>query len=288
MMCSLFRTLTLQPSALSSNMDVSERRPDRKPPLDQRVMATWRGWIQTVTVEPTIFLAAVAGGLAGPTNLALWYRKVCLDSFNVTVCDELTNDTNSDAEDATQKMTSQWRFYETVCHIIPALVLTFVFGSWSDKVSRRIPLFLPMIGSLISSINYLLNVIFPGGPLWVLLIGQLVLGFFGGTMTGLMGAFSYLVDVCPKEQRTFRIGIVEAMLYLGAGASHFVSGIILDHTSYVFVYSTCIVMYALIIVYIAVRLRDDPLKVCDKYFDWFSLRLLYQSPDVNTESPPKV
>ena len=287
-MCSLFRAITLQPSRRSSNMDVSESWPDRKPPLGQRTVATWRAWLQMVTVEPTIFLASVAGGLAAPTNSALWYRKVCLASFNVSVCDQLTNETNCDAEEATQKMTSQWMFYETVCHIIPALVLTFVFGSWSDKVSRRIPLFLPMFGSLISSTNYLLNAIFPGGPLWVLLIGQLVLGFFGGNMTGLMGAFSYLVDVCPRKQRTFRIGIVEAMLYVGAGASHFVSGIILDHTSYVFVYSTCIVMYALIIVYIAVRLSDNPLKVCDSCFNWYLLRSFCQGQNVNPQSHPVV
>ena len=224
-----------------------------------------------MTVEPIVLFISLAGGLAIPTTSALWYRKVCLASFNASVCDQLTNETFSGAEEATQKRTSQWMFYETVCQIVPALFLTLVFGSWSDKVSRRIPLFIPIIGSLISSTNYLLNTIFPGGPLWLLLIGQLVLGCFGGPMTSLMGAFSYLVDVCPKEQRTFRISIVEGMWFVGSGVSHLVSGVILDHTSYVFVYSTCIAMYLLILIYTAVRLVDNPLKVCDNCFDWLPI-----------------
>ena len=251
-----------------SNMSASGR--NTKPPFCRRVADTLCGWWKNVSVEPIVLLVCLADGLARPTTSALWYRKVCLSSFNASVCDELTNETLnvSAAEETTQKQTSQWMFYETVCHIVPALLLTLLFGSWSDKVSRRIPLFLPVVGHLISSSNYLLNAIFPGGPLWLLLIGQFVLGCFGGTMTVLMGAFSYLVDVCAKDQRTFRIGIVEAMLFVGGGLSHFVSGIILDHTSYVFVYSTCIGMYLVVFVYIAVWLNDTPLKVCDGCSGW--------------------
>ena len=210
------------------------------------------------TVEPAVLLFCLASGLAGPTSAALWYRKVCDARFDVTTCAHLSNASFSAQELAVQRDASRWLFYEKLCYSLPAVVLTVVYGSWSDRFSRRLPLLLPAVGALLNAANYMLSAAFVNSPVVVLLLGQLLMGFFGSTLTMLMGAFSYLADVCPPESRTLRIALVEATFLVANAVAHFASGALLDATSFALVYAICMMLYGAVIAYCLLRLKAHP------------------------------
>ena len=208
-----------------------------------------------ITVEPVLFLFAMCYGILVPTDKALIYRKVCIQQYNLEVCDNLVNETYRQQENFVQQESSRWNFYISVSSNIPSIIMTLFYGALSDKYERRMPIFLPPIGlilrsfiSLIASINMNIN-------MGILILGHLFYSIFGSKISLFSTCLSYLGATVTREQRTCRISLAQSAFLVGNMISHFLSGIILKNTSFQFVYGFCMLDAILIFPYTILWMR---------------------------------
>ena len=52
------------------------------------------------------------------------------------------------------KRTSDFTFYSNLCLTIPSIFLAPFFGTWGDKLGRKIPAIIPAVGTFLSAVNY--------------------------------------------------------------------------------------------------------------------------------------
>ncbi|KAI0228387.1 Solute carrier family 46 member 3 [Lamellibrachia satsuma] len=210
-----------------------------------------RRWgLGAVTVEPIVFLFTFASGLVEPTTQAFIYYKVCVSTVNETmICSSLSNGSYETEENLVQALSSHWLLAAMLSYQIPAFFGSFVYGALSDRVSRKLVLLLPSISHLLGAAILLLNAVYPSWPLAAVLLSSLVAGVGGGWMTCLLACFSYLSEVSSEESRTFHIVVVETAISGSLALSFFLSGLILDRTSFRFVFALAVAFNAATIVY---------------------------------------
>ncbi|XP_046343788.2 solute carrier family 46 member 3-like isoform X2 [Haliotis rufescens] len=198
--------------------------------------------LNLITVEPVLFLYMIGSFLTYPTFQAFVFDKICIDSYNKTFCTSLQNKTfqedHKTEEDYVQSQTSYWILKKNVVELVPScLLVLFLLGSWGDKVGRKLPVILPSLGATLSSIVNLLLSIYPSSKVEYVLIGAVVNGLSGGFPALLMSVYSYVTHIADPANKTMRIGILESMTFFAATVGVFVSGVMLDNTSFVFVFA---------------------------------------------------
>lgn len=217
--------------------------------------------VRDITVEPVLFLYMFAANIAFPTLQALIYHKVCIQKFNNSFCQGLRNVTfqqeHGDENDYVQSTTSHWILLGNVAMTLPACFTVLLFlGSFGDKVGRKFPILLPLVGAIIQAIASLLNAVFPAAPLYLLLIGPLLNGLCGGIVACFMAVFSYISNIAQPESKTMRFGIVESMVFMAGTLGVFISGVVLDHTSFTFVFGFNAGLQCLALLYVLLWLDD--------------------------------
>ncbi|WAR18216.1 PCFT-like protein [Mya arenaria] len=204
------------------------------------VIITIRRWsfdLKSITVEPVMFIYMFNVFLNFVTFQALVYDKVCKMKFNSTVCKNLENMTFALEEDTVQKTTSTWLLYSNLTMAVPGLLtVMFLLGPCGDRLGRKLPVLCPIIGAILSTVSNLVNAAYMDAPLEYLLIGTVLSGLFGGYIGALMAMYTYIAHISSPTHRTVRMGILEAMVFLSGTLGTAVSGVILDNTSYVFVF----------------------------------------------------
>ena len=212
---------------------------------------------QSITVEPVLFLYMYVTFTSFISVQALVYDKVCIRNFNATVCDNLKNETFKEQEDRIQKITSHWLMYMNLAMGIPSLFVVGLFlGPWGDRVGRKIPVIFPLIGQILAGISNTLNAHYINAPLAYILIGNFLNGLFGGYIAALMANYSYIAHVSTFQTKTVKIGILEAMIFLSGTIGTAVSGVMLDGTSYVFVFVLITGVTFLALIYTVVRVEN--------------------------------
>ena len=118
-----------------------------------------REWVSAlqITVEPIFFIFTLSNSLASPTDSALVYDKACANLFSSEICGNLDNETYAKEEAATQTLASKYTFYMNIVSTIPSLITTIIYGSWSDRFSRKYVILLPVVGRILFLCNHLIG-----------------------------------------------------------------------------------------------------------------------------------
>ncbi|XP_048259081.1 solute carrier family 46 member 3-like isoform X7 [Haliotis rufescens] len=198
--------------------------------------------LNLITVEPVLFLYTLGFSLRNPTFQAFVYNKICIDSYNETFCTSLQNKTfqvdYKTEEDYVQSQTSYWILKKNVVELLPScLIVLFILGSFGDKVGRKLPVILPSLGATLSSIVYLILSIYPSSKMEYFFIAAAVNGLSGGYTSLIMSVYSYVTHIADPTNRTVRIGILESIIFFAGTVGVFLSGVMLDNTSFVFVFA---------------------------------------------------
>lgn len=83
---------------------------------------------------------------------------------------------------------------------------------------------LPLIGLLITNLNYIFQSLFmTWNPYW-LVLGELLFGFTSGSASILSTLFAYTTRTVEKERRTRKLAMMEGCLALATAIGLFVSG----------------------------------------------------------------
>ncbi|XP_046577628.1 solute carrier family 46 member 3-like [Haliotis rubra] len=199
--------------------------------------------------------------LTNLTYQAFVYDKACTDKYNETFCTSLRNKTfqedHQTEEDYVQSETSYWILKKNIVERIPSgLIVVFILGSWGDKVGRKLPLFLPSVGATLSSIVYLILSIYPSSKVEYVMIAGAVNGLSGGFTAMIMAVNSYVTHIANPTNRTTRLGILEAVIFLAGTVGVFISGVMLDNTSFTFVFAFMSGCSFLGMVYFTLRLEN--------------------------------
>ncbi|XP_071081154.1 lysosomal proton-coupled steroid conjugate and bile acid symporter SLC46A3-like [Haliotis cracherodii] len=217
--------------------------------------------LNLITVEPVLFLYMIGSFLTYPTFQAFVFDKICTDSYNETFCASLQNKTfqedHKTEEDYVQSQTSYWILKKNVVELVPScLIVVFFLGPWGDKVGRKLPVLLPCSGAMLASITYLIMSVFPSIKKEYMYIGFAVNGLSGAFSALLMSVYSYVTHIADATNKTVRVGILESMTFFAATVGVFVSGVMLDNTSFVFVFAFITGSFFLGMLYAIIRLEN--------------------------------
>lgn len=133
-----------------------------------------------------------------------------------------------------------------------SVCLVMFWGAWSDRSGRRKPcLYFPLLAQLIISLtNMLSGTVFVRTPLEVPMFSNAIVdGLSGGPGTLLVGVYSYLADVTPPAQLSYRVGMTSWCLTVGNICGVAVSGIAVRVLGYRSVYLLSASLFAGALVY---------------------------------------
>ena len=125
--------------------------------------------------------------------------------------------------------------------------MIFVYGSFSDRMGRRLALIASIIGS-ISTILVQMVIVYFNLPVWCFLFG-VVEYFFGGFFLMVTGIFAYIADTFPKEKRATGMAILDAIILATAAVGNVVVGYLIDLMGFFIPYIFCLTSKTLTLIY---------------------------------------
>ncbi|XP_055957275.1 proton-coupled folate transporter [Patella vulgata] len=215
-----------------------------------------------VTVEPIMFLYMMCLYIAFPALQALIYSKVCVHQYNTTFCQNLKNNSANmseyqDEEDLVQSETSHLILMTNASRLVPScIVVLFFLSPLVDHVSRKAAILITAGFGIAENVAYLLNSVYVDIDASYLLIGS-ISGGCGGSFTAMvMTIYSYTSNISTDEDKTVRIALVEAMIFLAGTIGIFCSGLMVDRLGFVFTFSFTTGLLVVLILYVLIWLPD--------------------------------
>lgn len=217
-----------------------------------------------ITVEPVILIYMVAIFMEVSITSDLMSTKNCLKYTNVTN-ESFCSDLDPDDRRVVKKETSKWVSYYSACMFAFTLLSSSYVGSWSDIFSRKYTMLIPPVGSIFATIVAILNGYYIDWPIGLILISGFFSGISGGIVAIIASCFGYVADRTSVEQRTKRIVILEAMIFLGAtvgmlaggGINKYVKNHHPELSSFGVVYGVEIILLVVVLLYIIIRIKKD-------------------------------
>ncbi|RWS04055.1 proton-coupled folate transporter-like protein [Dinothrombium tinctorium] len=141
--------------------------------------------------------------------------------------------------------------------ILPGLYI----GSISDQVGRRKPLLVSFITCICVQILLIVGSVFTNLNLFFLIyICAFLIGITGTVMNVTANVFGYISDISNDDDRTFRIIMVEFMIYLGSSLGYILAAVLLNYVlngnhEYGFIITSAI--YIINVIYILYYLKES-------------------------------
>ncbi|XP_041975984.1 proton-coupled folate transporter-like [Aricia agestis] len=220
-----------------------------------------------VTVEPIMACYVMPSVLASLAVQNLNLEKACLVNLNFSseVCEALKlrqTENYTEYEEQVQTLTAEVQAWKNVVQTaIPVLIILFV-GAWSDRTGKRKAcIMIPIVGEFVGCLGLIISTIFFYElPVeFTALAESLPSALTGGWYTNFVGAFSYIGDITTKEERTYRVGIVNLCMSLGYPVGSALSGVLLSWLGYYGVFGISLSLYVFSIAYGYLCLKD-PIK----------------------------
>lgn len=208
------------------------------------------------TVEPIMACYVMPSVLASLAIQNLNLEKACRVNLNFgdEVCDALNLrqiQNYTMYEDEVQRLIARIQAWKNIVQTtIPVILILFV-GAWSDKTGKRKAcILIPIVGEFMSCIGFIINTyFFYELPVQVTALTESIFpAITGGWFTNFIGVFSYIGDITTKENRTYRVGLVNMFMSLGYPIGSALSGVILSWVGYygVFLISASLYLFSLV------------------------------------------
>uniref|UniRef100_A0A8C4NH64 Zgc:174356 n=1 Tax=Eptatretus burgeri TaxID=7764 RepID=A0A8C4NH64_EPTBU len=187
-----------------------------------------------LVVEPVMFLYMTGILISTPASQQLVLVKVCRELYGGG--DICTNQT----KEITSQVQSRASFISFLCASsmsLPSVLVSLFLGSWSDRTGRGLAMALPCMGAALGALTLLIQSMFMHLPAMLTVLSSACQGLLGGYVTIILSISSYIADETPGEDRTKRLGIMEAMIFMGSMLAGAVEGTVVDHASFEAVFS---------------------------------------------------
>ncbi|KAM6179029.1 lysosomal proton-coupled steroid conjugate and bile acid symporter SLC46A3 [Rhynchocyon petersi] len=213
-------------------------------------------------VEPAILLSAFAMMLSIPLTTQYVYRRIWEETSNYSIafdsnvseCEKNKSSPIFILQKEVQRKASLFGLQMDLSGLIPGTVSTFVLLSHSDHYGRKLPMVLPSVGSLATSV-WLCLVAYFALPFQLLLVSTFIGALCGNSTTFWGACFAYIVDQCTGDkQKTIRIAVVDFLLGLITGLTGLSSGYFIRELGFEWSFVIIAVAIAVNLIYITVFL----------------------------------
>lgn len=179
-------------------------------------------------VEPVVFLSFMTMSMEVSLVQQLIRRKVCL----------VEGMPNCDGKASVELigLASPWFGAYNITLSLVTFITGLWFGSWADKYGRKKMMIIPFIGSIISTLIFIMASIFMKSTPLTLMISALVIGLSTGTLGVCSTCFGLISTVVSAEQRSTRIAVLEAMVFTGSAAGFYIVSVFLPLSSFLWVF----------------------------------------------------
>ncbi|XP_014292821.1 probable peptidoglycan muropeptide transporter SLC46 isoform X2 [Halyomorpha halys] len=165
-----------------------------------------------IGVEPVMFLYMAAFMTTTVVEEQFFVYKACSVNLGYpkNICHHINEKIYTNYSTQVQIEVSKFHQYENIAsHAVP-VILAFILGSWSDRVGRKLPMLLGLLGCLIYSFMIYINALFETWPVeMILFTASFPSALTGSHLTVFMSCFTYLSDTTTSEQRTVRTTLLE-------------------------------------------------------------------------------
>ncbi|XP_043260997.1 proton-coupled folate transporter-like [Colletes gigas] len=234
-----------------------ENEPESR--VKHKVWRKYFGWIEDISVEPTMWLYMMAYMVTSVVEQALFVYKSCRvdHGYSEEICAKL-NDNNTIKAEVQTTVSSFHQWNNIAGHVVP-IILALFFGNWSDRRGRKMLLVLGLIGKFIYSFMIVINSMMDTWNLnTIVYTASLPMGMLGGDVAIFGSCFSYISDVSSVQQRTLRITILD-VVYLStmptgvALGSYLFTSVAKSSYTIMFIINTSLLVLA--ILYSLIRLK---------------------------------
>ena len=205
-----------------------------------------------------------------PTDEALLYRQVCYKLYNASLCTSVTQQVSlpSVAEQRIQRSTSIYVMYLNLVYSIPSIFVSMICSAWSDRYSHRIPMILANIGCILATlVNIGVSTIRNDSSIELLFLSNILISLFGSTSTMFSIVYNYITYITTHENRTLRIGMLEACLLFGSTLGLLSSGFLLELLKFPMIFLLIIGLHLINIVYIVFYV-DEVIQLEEEISSW--------------------
>lgn len=224
-----------------------------------------------VTVEPFVICYVLPSVLTGLAVQNLSLEKSCLVNlqYNESTCSHIMEGRTkhyAEEEKRVQTLVATMTAWSYPLQTALPGILTLFLGAYSDRTgNRKTFMVLPMLGKLISIIGIILSKVFffQVGLNETALLEGLPPALAGGRVAMTMAVYSYITDITTESERTFRLGIITAILTLTRPVGLALSGYMTKRFGYYGIFSVGCVFYVIGFVYILLRLKPKSKKTIE-------------------------
>lgn len=191
------------------------------------------------TIEPVIFLYAYGLFMHLPVIQQYVYKRVSVaknfpytSSTKENCQNQTLNATLKELEKEVQALSSYIHLGVVMFASIPSIFTALFIGAWTDTAGRLPALALPAIGSTLEALVVLLTMYFEW-PIYVLFVGSAISGTCGFFTTMVLAVMSYIADTTDESERSYRLAIMELLVFIGGMISQLTSGLWIEKFGFV-------------------------------------------------------
>ncbi|AAN04419.1 tetracyclin-resistance protein [Heliothis zea nudivirus] len=166
---------------------------------------------QWLTVEPPMFLYMMAFMTTTVIEQAFYVYQACTvnHGYSPEVCHNISQ--YDDINNRVQQTVSTFHQWNGVAsHVVP-FILAFFLGSYSDRRGRKIVLVCGLVGKLFFSAMLTVNSLKSWPVEYIIYTASFPSALTGADLAIFAACFAYIADVSTVENRTLRVGILDAV-----------------------------------------------------------------------------
>ena len=223
--------------------------------LLKRIIDTFK----KISVEPVAFAFILTIYCEYTALQDMIFLNECMNYQNVTEASNCSKESTTGVVKIAVSglQATQMMYYMGIFSFLAVFASLFT-GSWSDLFGRRPLMMLPSAFGILAEISFIIASIYMYDmdiKNWRLLIylGSVFNGISGGTTTVVSTVFGYMTDITSVVNRSPRIMILEAFLFVGGFFGFNLAGILLKYyvkLNYQYIFGICLCFHLLIILYV--------------------------------------
>ena len=171
----------------------------------------------------------------------------------------ITNYTgNNESYKLDQSFSNNLLAYGQIANKVPAIVVTLMFGSLTDRFGRKVGVCLPAVGYSLQCIFAIFIIKYNLNPYYFIL-ANFISGIFGDFTGIIASCFSYVADISSLKWRSLRIGVIEGSIAFAGSAGDFLGGYWLNqiHCNYIPPLIFCVACNLSIVAYMVLLVPES-------------------------------
>lgn len=218
-----------------------------------------RKMLRNVTLEPMLFLKMVAEGNYGVVADTLEIDRVCRVNLNFSRedCQRMDDGNHTDVQVDVQRFQNVFNYNQNLLDSLLPLAVVLFMGSLSDQYGRKPPMLAVLAGFVACSLIYLLTAINTSWPVEVLYVATFAVDATGSWVVFNMAVYSYVADITTPENRTKRLGVLDAIWYLGGPLGRLMGGWLFPVAGYGVVFAVSAAIWVVCFFYVLLLVRES-------------------------------